>query len=442
MLYAAVADDDTGASDLAGMFADQGVRVVLVLNLPERDDLARWTAGADGVVFAMATRALPPAKARERTAHAVHLARQLAPRTLQIKYCSTFDSTETGNIGPSIDAAMDATGERFTIALPALPINGRTTYCGYHFVQGRLLSDSPMRHHPLTPMTNSDLVDHLSRQTATQIELTPYSIVEQGPDAIARHWASLRSQGTGISIVDCLSERHAADICDAACELPLITGGSAFGMHLPSAWRRRGWISGTDPSLLSDTGVAEGVGALVVAGSCSVATAGQNAWLSAQDGTETFEVDVLEFLNGRSPAYAKQCVLALREGRPVLLKTMSTPEAIEAVRVWAIKQALDSSAAGLRIAEALGDLTRQIVEEQPPRILVSAGGETSSALCRALGIRCLAVGRNIQPGVPLCLPVEGAGIPLVLKSGNFGTEDFYGVAISAAELARKGVRAQ
>src|SRR5215216_2262657 len=184
LVFAAVADDDTGAADLAGMLAEQGVRTLLVIDLPAAGQLLEWSRGYDAVVMAEGTRNLSPAAARARTREAIRLFEPRRPRVFQVKYCSTFDSTPEGNIGPSIDAALDETGEQFTIAVPALPVNGRTTYQGYHFVGDQLLSDSPMRHHPLTPMANPNLVDLLGRQTKRRTGLAPYNEVEAGADRL------------------------------------------------------------------------------------------------------------------------------------------------------------------------------------------------------------------------------------------------------------------
>jgi uncharacterized protein YgbK (DUF1537 family) len=427
VLYAAVADDDTGASDLAGMFADQGVRVVLALDIPDGEELAQWTKSAAGVIFATASRALPPEEAYQRTKLAVVAAARLDPRTLQIKYCSTFDSTERGNIGPSIDAAMDVLGAGFTVALPALPVNGRTTYCGYHFVKGELLSDSPMRNHPLTPMTNPNLVNLLDKQTRRRVGLTPYNVVDTGVDAIRRHWQTLQGSGVEISIVDCLSDKHAAEICEAACDLKLITGGSAFGTHLPAAWRRREWIGDAEPDPFAGLGIAQGSGALIVAGSCSAATARQNA--AIRDKAEVIEIDPVHLLENGAESEAERSAEWLRQGRSVLLKTKSDANDISSAHAWGREQGWDAGELGSKIAAKLAAVTSSIVEEQMPEALLLAGGETSGAICRALGIRALAVGRNIEPGVPLCLPLNGPGVPLVLKSGNFGSDDFYRLAL-------------
>lgn len=444
LLYAAVADDDTGAADLAGMFADQGIRIVLLLDLPSADDLLKWTQTVSGIVFATGTRALPPNQAYEKTAAAVRAAGALSPRMLQIKYCSTFDSTENGNIGPSLDAAMDVLNEAFTIALPALPVNGRTTYCGYHFVNGRLLSDSPMRNHPLTPMTDPDLVrwlgkQLLGKQATRRVGLTPYSVVNRGADSIRKHWRALRDEGTAIAIVDCLDDGQCAGICDAACDLKLITGGSAFGIHLPAEWRRRGWISKDTSDALRDLAIADGRGVLIAAGSCSAATARQNDWAAAH-GATVFEVDPIRMMERGADLEIEGAVRELRRGARVLLKTQSSLVAVENVTAWGRNWGLDGGALGLKIAEEFSRAVRTIVDMQRPSVLIVAGGETATAVCRALAVRAIAVGRNIQPGVPLCVPLHGLQVPLVLKSGNFGSDDFYDAAAAAGERLRDGIR--
>lgn len=430
-LFAAIADDDTGASDLAGMFGDQGVRALLVLDPAFLDEASKWVCLAQAVVLATATRALHPQRAREITAESVRRAASLGVRTVQIKYCSTFDSTEEGNIGPSLDAALETLTESFTIAVPALPVNGRTTYCGQHFVKGQLLSDSPMHHHPLTPMTNANLVEHLQRQTNRKVGLTPYAVVARGAGAIQKDWTELRAGGIDVAIVDCLDETHAAAIAEAACESKLISGSSVFGAHLPGAWRRRGWIGAPAARLWEDLALSPGRGRLVVAGSCSVATAGQNAWL-ARTGAMVVEMDARALLAAEAPDPTEEVAQELARSGTVLLKTRSSPDEIDATQRWGMEQGWPPAKLGLRLAAALASVARRIVLIQVPEVLVCAGGETTTAVCRSLGIRAFAVGRNIQPGVPLCFPLEGLSVPMVLKSGNFGTEDFYGAAFAAA----------
>lgn len=431
LIFAAVADDDTGASDLAGMLAGQGLRTLLVIDLPSPEQLARWGRGQHAIVMAEGTRNLPPEEARSRTRDALRAVRALDPRVFQIKYCSTFDSTPEGNIGPSIDAALEELGEEFTIALPALPVNGRTTYKGYHFVKDRLLSDSPMRDHPLTPMTNPDLVDLLGRQTRRRVGLAPYEAVEAGADELKKHLDALRGEGVSVAVVDCLSDAHLRTICRACSGLRLVTGSSAFGEWMPAVWRERGWVA--EPAgRAEEPPESEGGGCLVVAGSCSVATRAQNRWMT-DEGAPVFRVAPRELLD---PEFARASLAAevrghLAAGRHCLLTTTDEPGEVARVQAWAAEEGLSVPALGQSIAYALAELVAEVLKGQPVGGLVVAGGETSGALCRRLELGALRVGRNIEPGVPLCYSLGATRLPVVLKSGNFGGRDFYGKALRA-----------
>jgi uncharacterized protein YgbK (DUF1537 family) len=414
-VFCAVADDDTGATDLAGMLAEQDLRTVLVIDgNPEK-----WRAGYDAVILGVGSRALPPAEAYARTREAVRKLKALAPLVIEIKYCSTFDSTPEGNIGPSIDAAMDETGETFTVALPALPVNGRTTYCGYHFVHGQLLSDSPMRDHPLTPMRNPNLVSHLQCQTRRRVGLAAYPVTRDKLD-------TLRNGGVEIAVLDCVSDPDLTCVCEAIAGLPLISGSSAPVMRLPAVWRRQGlWA----PRAHASRRLANrGSGCLVVAGSCSTATRAQNQWLSAQ-GVETLVIDPLALLSDSPPP------LPIPAGATCLVRTASEPADIERVHRWAAEKGWTTAQAGLKIAQSLAEMVRRHVERDPPAGLIVAGGETSTAICRALELGALEIGRNIDPGVPVCFPLGRFQAPVVLKSGNFGGLDFYARAIAKVKAS-------
>ncbi|HJQ24323.1 MAG TPA: 3-oxo-tetronate kinase [Blastocatellia bacterium] len=439
LVFAAVADDDTGASDLAGMLAEQGLSTLLVIDLPPAEQLIEWGRGYTAIVMAEGTRNLPPRVAHERTRDAIRLLQRLRPRVFAIKYCSTFDSTNEGNIGPSIDAALDELNEPFTIALPALPVNGRATYMGYHFVHRQLLSDSPLSHHPLTPMTNANLVDLLGRQTRRPVGLVPYAVVEAGAEQIKDEFDRLRREGIAIAIVDCLNEQHLEAVCQAAADLRLITGSSAFGMRLPAIWRERGWLPTETEAAFTLAGSSRDQGCLLVAGSCSVATREQNEWLASQ-GALVIRIDPRELL---TDAVDRASLIApaqreLAAGRPCLLTTSAAPEEVREVQAWAATRGLTVARLGEAIAYALADVAREVMEATSASGVIAAGGETSGALCRRLELGALHVGRNIEPGVPLCFSVGRRRLPVVLKSGNFGGRDFYGKALRAIECGASG----
>jgi uncharacterized protein YgbK (DUF1537 family) len=437
LLFGAVADDDTGASDLAGMLAGRGVRTLLVIDLPPEERLAEWARGYRAVVMAEGTRNVAPPAAYERTRAAVRMLRGRRPRLFQVKYCSTFDSTPEGNIGPSIDAALDELGEEFTVAVPALPVNGRTTYQGHHFVNGRLLSDSPMRQHPLTPMTNPNLVELLGRQTRRKVGLAPYAEVEAGAEGLKAYLRGLRREGVSVALVDCLSERHLETICRATEGLRLVTGGSGFGMWLPQVWRERGLTGEGGGTSLPSVNEPGGAGCLLVAGSCSEATRRQNAWL-AREGVFVTHVRPREMLEGDFDRASLVARLRreLAGGGHCLLSTSGAPEEVREAQEWGAGRGMTTGEFGNAVSGALAASAREVLEAQPVGGLVVAGGETSGALCRRLNLGALHVGRNIEPGVPLCFSLGEFRLPVVLKSGNFGGEDFYGRALRA--LAHAG----
>lgn len=432
LVFAAIADDDTGASDIAGMLAAEGMRTIIVLDSASPGELSQWAEAADAIVIATATRALRPDEAYSRTRQAVELLRPLTPHMICVKYCSTFDSTERGNIGPSIDAAMDALGESFTVAVPALPVNGRTTFMGYHFVGRQLLSDSPMRHHPLNPMTNPNLVSHLQSQTRRRVGLIAYPAVHLGVSAIAQEIDLVRKAGGEIAIVDCTCDADLAAICEAIAEFPLITGSSGPAMMLPLHWKRLGyWSEARDEcGMLARFKTEHGI--LAVSGSCSEATRMQCR--RADDaGIYSIQLNGIEIVAGRIDPVpvVREAVERINAGQNVLISTTAEIAHVRKVHEWALAHGLDAVEAGLRISRMLGALAKEIFNLATPQGLILAGGETSSTICRILGVRALAVGQNIAPGVPLCVTIAVPQIPLLLKSGNFGGEDFFSRAVHA-----------
>jgi 3-dehydrotetronate 4-kinase len=428
LLFGAVADDDTGATDLAGMLAEAGVPALLCIGSPEPDDLQRWGSEVDAIVIATGSRALPAAASAARTREALLALQRLSPRMLQLKYCSTFDSTDQGNIGTDMDVALELLGEDFTIALPALPVNGRTTCHGHHFVHGVLLSESPMRDHPLNPMRDANLLRVLAKQTKRKVGLTPFPVIEQGSIAVMEHWERACAAGDGVHIIDCLHEKHLATVAEAACNLRLTTGSSALGMAMPEFWRKRGWLGAQRAVSLPLPPSSHG--ALLVAGSCSVATAAQCDHFAAQ-GHCVVLLDPVELLEDPEAAVLlrEHAVKELRSGRPVLLRLLNTKLDQERTWQWGQQRQLNPATTGLQLAAALARFTHTIIAACLPCGLLSAGGETSSALCRELGLAALRVGRNIQPGVPLCLSRGRYELPIVLKSGNFGGVDFFSLAL-------------
>jgi len=438
IIFGAVADDDTGATDLAGMLADQDLRTVLVIDLPPAEDFAAWTRDCDAVIMGVASRAAAPRVAYQRTRQAIRLLQTLAPRVIEIKYCSTFDSSPEGNIGPTIDAAMDEMNVRFTVALPALPVNGRTTYMGYHFVHQQLLSDSPMRNHPLTPMTNPNLVTHLQSQTRRPVGLVSHPVVRAGTERIRQRFEELQRQGMTIAILDCLSDEDLEALCEAVAALPLITGSSAPAIKLPRVWRRRGWWQ---PAAWTEARAEQrpGRGFLVIAGSCSEATRRQNGWLESGGArVMTLPGECLAEGHISVEEITARVAEELSADRTCLLRTAESLEDVARVHRWAAQRGLTATEAGEKISRNLAWLVQRIIAEHPPEGLIVAGGETSGAIVRTLGFGALRVGKNIEPGVPLCHALGRVRLPVVLKSGNFGSEAFYARACDAIRRSNAG----
>jgi 3-dehydrotetronate 4-kinase len=416
ILLGCIADDMTGATDLANTLVREGMRTVQMIGVPAAGIAA---PDADAVVVALKSRTIPPADAVAQSLAALAWLRPAGARQYFFKYCSTFDSTDQGNIGPVADALLAALGAGFTIACPAFPENGRTIFQGHLFVGRQLLSDSGMRHHPLTPMTDPDLVRVLGRQTPGKVDLVPYATVRQGPAAIAAAFAALAAAGARHAIVDAVEDGQLRDIGAAGADLALVTGGSGIAIGLPENFRRRGLL-----------GAAEGAAALpavgglaaVLSGSASNATLGQVAAFRA--GHPAFRLDPLALARGED-----QAAEALAWARPklaagpVLIYASAPPEEVAAAQA-----ALGRERAGALIEAALATIAGGLVEAGVRRLVV-AGGETAGAVVQALGVRALRIGPQIDPGVPATVSLDGRPLALALKSGNFGGVDFFAKAI-------------
>lgn len=418
MLLGCIADDLTGATDLGLTLARGGMRVVQVTGVPDADDLA---VDADAVVVALKSRTIPAPQAVDLSVRAADALLAAGARQILFKYCSTFDSTDSGNIGPVTEALRARLGIPLTIAAPAFPTNGRTVYQGHLFVGRQLLSESPMKDHPLTPMRDSDLVRVLQRQTAVPVGLVPYAVVDRGPDAIAEAFAAAQAAGQGIVVVDALADRHLIDIGAAAADMRLITGGSGIGLGLPENFRRQGLLpAASGPASLG----AHGGPAAILAGSCSAATRAQVAAAKAA-GMPALQLSAEALADGRQTVAEVVTWARERLGTgPVLVYSTATPD-----DVVAVQGRLGRERTAALIEETLAAVARDLVAGGVTRLIV-AGGETSGAVVEGLGVRALVIGPEIDPGVPWTRSVsrraQSSGpLYLALKSGNFGSENFF-----------------
>jgi uncharacterized protein YgbK (DUF1537 family) len=409
-LLGCVADDFTGATDLASTLVRGGMSTVQVIGVPTGP-----LPEADAVVVALKLRTTPAADAVRDSVATLDALRGAGCRQFFFKYCSTFDSTDEGNIGPVADALLDRLSADFALACPAFPANGRSVYRGHLFVGDVLLSESGMKDHPLTPMRDANLVRVLARQTAGRVGLVNFPVVERGADAIRDAMATLATEGHRYAIVDAVTEADLMAIGAAAAEHPLLTGGSGVAMGLPENFRRQGLLPARDAGALPDR---KGHRA-VLAGSCSRATLGQIA--TARDTLPVLELDPLETPD--AAALARQA-LDWVDGRlgttPVVIAASAPPE-----KVAALQTRLGRDAAGMLLEETLATVAEALVARGVGQLVV-AGGETSGAVVSRLGVRTLRIGTEIDPGVPWTY-AEGAsdGLHLALKSGNFGAPDFF-----------------
>ncbi len=413
MLLGAIADDFTGATDLASMLVRGGMRTVQFIGVPHPGGHA---PDADAVVVALKSRTAPVRQAVEESLAALDWLREAGCQQFFFKYCSTFDSTDAGNIGPVADALTAALGCGFALACPAFPANARSVYQGHLFVGGTLLNESGMEHHPLTPMTDANLVRVLSRQTDGTVGLVPYATVEHGAMAIRQAITALKEQGRRYAIVDAVSDSHLLAIGEAAEHHALITGGSGIAMGLPANFRRAGKLP--ERSDAASLPMLAGHAA-VLAGSCSRATLGQVGF--AREHVPVLQLDPVATPDAaRMVAAARDWITDRLGASPIVIAASAPPD-----KVAALQQLLGRDAAGALIEQTLAHIAEDLVARGVRRLVV-AGGETAGAVVSRLGVRSLRIGAEIDPGVPWTY-AEGGTTPLLLslKSGNFGSRDFF-----------------
>jgi len=469
-----IADDFTGATDLANNLVRTGMRVVQTIGVPARRagppqasalplggqrghevpsvgaEFESLDAEVDAVVVALKSRTIAPADAVAQSLDALAWLQAQGAQQIYFKVCSTFDSTAQGNIGPVTEALMEALQTDFTIATPAFPDNGRTVFKGHQFVGDVLLNESGMQNHPLTPMTDPNLVRVLQAQTRRKVGLIDHQAVAQGEGAIRQRMGELRAQGVGIAIVDAVSNDDLLRLGPTLKGLPLVTAGSGVAIGLPANF---GLAPSPQASLLPP---ATGLRA-VVSGSCSVATNRQVAHFIAT-GRPAFAIDPLRLAAGGDvAAEALAWASPLLADGPVLVYSTAEPGAVKSVQGQ-----LGVDAVGAMVERCIATIARGLVAHGVRQLIV-AGGETSGACVQALGITQMQIGPQIDPGVPwcYCVPPRSArrvvaaplrspaglgaarrpadhaaqqqaeeGLHLTLKSGNFGTDDFFSKAFT------------
>lgn len=415
MLLGVIADDFTGASDIAntiakGLPGQGGLKTAQFLGVPSGPAPAHIDAG----VVALKSRSIPADQAIAQSLAALEWLLAQGCRQIVFKYCSTFDSTKDGNIGPVGEALADALGVKGVVACPAFPGAGRTVYMGHLFVKDRLLNESGLQNHPLNPMTDPDIRRWLDHQSASPIGFVSHDIVRQGPSAVAAALSAVIEEK--LVIVDAISDEDLATIGTAVEHHRLITGGSGIALGLPANFIRQGLAAGSEDAVIG----VEGPEA-ILAGSCSGATRGQVDLHKASHPTLAINVD--KVMSGETKSDDIVAFMRQRHGQAPLAYSSGTPD-----EVRALQDRYGQQAVAEKLDALFAETARKLVESGVRRLVV-AGGETSGAVVSALDLGALTIGQEIDPGVPVLLSDGAKPVALALKSGNFGSPDFFTKAL-------------
>jgi 3-dehydrotetronate 4-kinase len=402
-----IADDFTGATDLANNLVRQGMRVVQSIGVPTQQ-----VPDVDAVVVALKSRTAPVAQAVAESLAAARWLTAQGAAQIYFKVCSTFDSTAEGNIGPVAEALMDALNAAVAIVTPAFPENGRTVFKGHLFVGDMLLSDSPMREHPLTPMTDANLVRVLQAQCRSRrVGLIDQRCVAMGAAAVRERLQALREGGITLAVADAVADADLRTLAEASRDEKLVVAGSGLAIGIPA-------LHGLAPNAVAASLPAARGARAIVSGSCSAATNAQVAAFITTGGA-AFAIDPLQAAAGADLVAQALAWAAPRLGNtPVLIYATAAPDAVREVQAR-----LGAARAGALVEETLSRIASGLVQMGVGQLIV-AGGETAGACVQALGVTQLRIGAQIDPGVPWCYAAV-PGIHLALKSGNFGGVDFF-----------------
>lgn len=412
MQLGVIADDFTGATDIASFLVENGMSTVQLNGIPSAD----YQVNADAVVISLKSRSCPVNEAVADSLLALNWLQSKGCQQFYFKYCSTFDSTAKGNIGPVTDALLDALGESQTIISPALPVNGRTVYQGYLFVLDQLLSESGMRNHPVTPMTDSNLMRLMDAQSTGRSGLVPFTVMEQGAAAVSQHLHQLKEQGIRYVVLDTLNEQHLLTQGAALRNMKLVTGGSGLAIGLARQWA----TPGQDKTKAQMAGAPQGKKCVVLSGSCSTMTNQQVAAYKQQAPSQA--IDVERCLGDGLSTYVKELCQWLEANAGQTLAPMLYATA-EAEKLHEIQQRWGAERSSKAVEVLFAEVTRTLQAAGFSRFIV-AGGETSGVVAQTLKIDAFHIGPCISPGVPWVKSTERP-ISLALKSGNFGDIDFF-----------------
>lgn len=419
-LLGCIADDFTGGTDLANTLVSHGMRTIQTNGLP---GAGTELPEADALVVSLKCRSIPADEAVRQCLAALAWLRQQGCRQFFWKYCSTFDSTPKGNIGPVAEALLEQLGGRYAPVCPAFPQNGRTVYKGRLFVGDVPLDESSMRLHPVTPMTDASLVRLLAPQVRGDVGSLPWECVHRGAGAVRSAIEEMAGKGIRFIVMDALEDADLLTLGEACADTPLLTGGSGLAMGLPENFRRKGLLPAVAPAApLPEHGGFP----VILSGSCSQATLGQLADFASY-GFPSRQIDPFRL---EDASYLEElCTWAAGKTgtRPVVIYASAEPAVIDAVQAR-----LGKEYSGHLVEQALGRVAQRVVAAGARSIIV-AGGESSGAVVQALGIQVMRIGAQIAPGVPWVFSPSCEGHPalnLALKSGNFGGRDFFSRALA------------
>lgn len=416
-----IADDVTGATDLAINLVQGGMRVVQVLGVPTQESLAELR-DVEAIVVALKTRSIPKNEAIAQSLAALTALQNAGVERFYFKYCSTFDSTDEGNIGPVAEALLKELRAEQTIFCPAFPQAGRTVYQGHLFVHEKLLNESGMENHPLNPMRDANLLRVLAKQTTEKIGLLPLKAYSGTETTLCESLQDLATDCRRFVITDACDDSHLALLAKAVAQMPLVTGGSGLARFLPEAYRDAGFMNTEpfQPEIPQITGRSA-----ILAGSCSTATQGQVKHM--QGRCPIWQVDVPSLMTDAEAELGRfrEWAASTGENETLLVASTSPPEAIAE-----LQECYGADSTAKSIERFLAASAKLLVESFGVRRLILAGGETSGAVVAALGIPTLRIGPEICTGVPW---TETLGMQthmaLALKSGNFGKVDFFETAL-------------
>jgi 3-dehydrotetronate 4-kinase len=406
MLLGCIADDFTGASDLANTLAKGGMAATQFVGIPAKPAPTSCEAG----IISLKSRTIPAVDAVKQSLAALDWLLAQGCRQILFKYCSTFDSTPEGNIGPVAEALLDRLGGS-AVVCPVFPATGRTLFQGHLFVNNQLLSETGMRQHPLTPMTDPDIRRWLRLQTSGDVGLVPYAAVRRGAAAIRAALDAEAAAGKRLIVTDAVADDDLSAIGEAIAADRLVTGGSGIAIGLPANFRRVGMLSAAGSTFAGQRGKAA-----ALSGSCSAQSLAQVAEFAKDHPVLALRPD--EVMDGRMTAdTAFHWIMEHIDVFPMVFSS-ETPDQVKLAQARHGRDAVAQA-----IERLMGELATRLVDAGVQRLVVG-GGETSGAVVTALGVEAFAVGPEIDPGVP-ALAVEGRNLVLALKSGNFGALDFY-----------------